>query len=418
MSILIRDVLLDGRESHVYIEGNLISEIGKKVEADIVIDGRRKAAVPGLINTHTHAAMTLFRGFADDVSLHDWLQSRIWPVEAKIRPEDVYWGTKLACLEMIKTGTTTFNDMYFHMDHAAKAVKEAGLRAFLSEGFIDLLDPSGGEEEFKKNTEILHRIENMRIDRIRPSLGPHALYTVSPESLRMIRNYADARNWPIHFHLSETEAEVSDCVAEHGKRPVSYLESIGFLCDKLICAHAVWLDGDEIKTLAKVGARISHNPVSNMKLAVGAAMPYQAMKDAGLRISLGTDGCASNNNLDLFQTMKVAALLQKHANNSPTILSAPEAFHLATKGGAEVLGINAGEIAEGRLADLVLVDLEKPELTPLHDITANLVYAASGDCVDTVICDGKVLMRGRKVEGENAILKRASEVARDLVTRE
>ena len=418
MSVLIRDVELDGQVTQIYIEENRIAEIGKAREADVVVEGKGKIALPGLVNLHTHSPMVLLRGFADDVVLQQWLESRIWPQEAKLTPDDIYWGAKLACLEMVKTGTTTFLDMYFHMDQVARAAKEMGLRAFLAEGIIDLGIPSRAEAQFKAAEEANRKIEALRSPRITPVLGPHSIYTVSEASLRRCREIADKKGYRIHTHLSETKREVDDSVAQHGLRPAAYLDKIGFLAKDVTVAHGCWLDPTEIDILAHTGTKVAHCPTSNMKLASGQAMPYAAMKESGVVMGLGTDGAASNNNLDLFEAMKVATLLQKFAHRDPTVLPASEAFQLATLGGAQALGIDAGLIQPDRLADLILVDPRRPELTPRHDDVSNWVYAAHGNCVDTVVCDGQVVMKGRRVKSEAEILERAAQVARDLVTRE
>lgn len=417
MSVLVKDVQLEGETTQIYIEGNRITEIGRKREADTVIEGRGKIALPGFVNLHTHAAMTLFRGWGDDLDLSTWLETRIWPAEAKLTPEDVYWGTKLACLEMIKSGTTTFNDMYFHMDQAAKAVRETGLRAFLAEGIVDLNDPERAAKQFRAAEEANRRIEAMKTDRITPVFGPHAIYTVSKDSLLRVRELADKKGSLIQIHLSETRREVDDCLAETNMRPAKYLEGLGFLAKDVIAAHGCWLDGSEIEVLARAGAKVAHCPTSNMKLATGAAMPYTALREAGVVMGLGTDGAGSNNSLDMFEAMKVATLLQKFATGDPKVLPASEAFELACLGGARALGIDAGIIGVDRLADLILVDARRPESTPRHSDVSNWVYAVHGDIVDTTICDGVVLMRGRRVKGEAEILDRAAQVARDLVTR-
>ena len=414
MSILIKNVLLDKKETNVYIEDNIIQEIGKKTEADYVIDGKNKAIIPGMVNTHTHAAMCLFRGYADDMKLEEWLQNKIWPLESKLRADDVYLGTKLACLEMIKTGTTTFNDMYFFMESAAKAVDETGLRSVLSYGFIDLFNDEKREKEIKKTKETVRAIENMHNDRIKPALGPHAVYTVSEEGLRWIKNYADEKDLLVHFHLAETKKENNDFIKKHNKRPVKYLNEIGFLDRKLIAAHCIWLNDDDINLLEKHNVKISYNPASNMKLASGV-FNYQKMKK--LTVSLGTDGCASNNNLDMFEEMKIGSLLQKSYFNDETIMPAKEIFSIATENGAKALGLNAGKIEEGKLADVLLIDLKKPELTPNHDLISDLVYSANGSAVDTTICNGKILMKNRRVEGEEEILEKVKKVAEDLINR-
>ncbi|HYY47472.1 MAG TPA: amidohydrolase [Thermoplasmata archaeon] len=417
MSILIRDVEVEGETTQVYIEGNRIAEIGKKREADIVIDGRGKIALPGFVNLHTHTAMTLFRGWGDDLDLSTWLETRIWPAEAKLTPDDVYWGAKLACLEMIKGGITTFNDMYFHMDQVAKATRELGLRGFLAEGIVDLNDPERAAKQIRDAEEVNRRIEAMKVDRLTPVWGPHAIYTVSKDSLLRIRELADKRGSLIHLHLSETKREVDECVVETGMRPAKYLDSLGFLAKDVIAAHGCWLDPSEIEILAHTGAKVAHCPISNMKLATGAAMPYAALREAGVVLGLGTDSAASNNRLDMFETMKVAALLQKFATGDPKALPATEAFEMASLGGAKALGLDAGVLGVDRLADLILVDPRRPELTPRHSDVSNFVYAAHANAVDTTICDGVVLMRNRRVKGEAEILERAAQVARDLVTR-
>ncbi len=417
MSVLIKDVLVEGRTTSIYIEGNRIAELGRKQEADTVIDGRGRAAIPGLVNAHTHAAMTLFRSYADDLPLQEWLEKRIWPREAKLTADDIYWGTKLACLEMIRSGTTCFNDMYFHTDRVAEAVREMGLRAVLSEGIIDLGDPARAQQQLKTAREMIRRIESMRCDRITAALGPHTIFTTSKETLVAVRDLSDAKGYLVHIHLAETQREVADCLAVHGMRPTRYLESVDLLSRKLVAAHGCWLEQEEIELLAKDGAKAVHCPASNMKLASGRAMPYAAMKEAGVLVALGTDGAASNNNLDMFESMKFAALLQKFASGDTTLATAADVLQMATLGGARALGVNAGIIEENRLADIALIDLRRAELTPRFDLASLLVYAAHGSAVDTVICDGEVLMRGRKVKGEAEVIERAAEVAQDIAAR-
>lgn len=418
MSILIKNVLCNGKISNIHIEGNLVSEIGNvNVEAEHVIDGKYKAAIPGLINTHTHAAMTLLRSYADDLALQDWLVNKIWPVEAKLTGDDIYWGTKLACLEMIKTGTTTFNDMYFHGEIAAKAVEEMRIRGVLSEVFFDLFEETKGHEGRRKVKKGIEELKRFKNGRIIPALGPHSIYTVSGEGLQWVKEFADENDLLMHIHLAETEKENHDFKEKHGKRPVPYLEEIGFLGSNLVAAHCVWLNKKDIEILAKHDVKISHNPVSNMKLSVGATLPYKDLKSAGCVVSLGTDGCASNNNLDMFESMKFAALGQKAYANDPTVMSAIEVFDMATKYGAVAMRLNAGEIIEGKLADLILLNLHAPSFIPNHNLISNVVYAANGSCVDTTICDGKVLMEEGKVEGEKIIMDRAKNVAGELIKR-
>jgi 5-methylthioadenosine/S-adenosylhomocysteine deaminase len=414
-SILVKDVLLDGSRTSILLEGERIAGIGAHGKADQVIDGRGKAAIPGLINTHTHAAMTLLRGYADDMRLKEWLEGHIWPIEAKLTEEDVYWGTRLACLEMVKSGTTCFNDMYWFMDGAVKAVEESGIRGVLSSVYIDMFTP--GESDGKRR-EVVRQLKDAKSSsRVRLSLGPHAIYTVSEEGLRWVRECSDKYGLLVHFHLSETRQEVDDCVKAHGKRPVEYLDEIGFLGPNLVCAHCVWLDGKEIRLLAKRGVKVSHCPTSNMKLSVGGALDYKALWKAGVTVSLGTDGCSSNNSLDMFGAMKSAALLQKLWWGDPTALNAAETLGMATLEGARALGLEAGRLQVGALADIVLVDLRRPQMTPMHSLASNLVYSAGGGCVDTVICDGSVVMEAGRVAGEEETLEGAAEAAARLAGR-
>ena len=388
-----------------------------RADAGTRIDGRGLLLMPGLVNTHTHAAMTLLRGYADDMPLQEWLGTKIWPLEARLTGGDVYWGTKLACLEMIRSGTVAFNDMYFFMEKAARAVQETGLRATLSHGFIDLGDPDKREKEMKATEHLISFVKRLEEPRVQVAAGPHAVYTVSPEGLRWCADLAREEGIGIHVHLSETEQEVRDCRAAHGKLPAAHLDACGCLTGRTVAAHCCWLDRDEVALLAARGASASHNPASNMKLAVNRAMPYPWMKDAGVNITLGTDGCASNNSLDMFGAMKQAALLQKFAWNAQTALPAPEVLHAATAAGGRALGIPSGTIRTGAPADLVLVNLRAPAMTPLFSEESDLVYAATGSLVDTVICDGRILMLHGVVPGEEEILSRAAKAAASLVAR-
>ncbi len=416
MSLLVKDVLLDGRKTSVYVEDNAITEIGVVCDADQTIDGRGKAIIPGFVNTHTHAAMTLFRGYADDMEFWQAWPKRIWPAEAKLTREDVYWGSKLACLEMVKSGTTCFNDMYFFPEETAKATKETGLRAVLCRLFLDEVDKQTNvsEKDVEKTLKAVKK-EGGRL--VAPAVGPHAIYSVGKDGLQWIKEYSDKHDLLIHLHLAETRKENEDCVKAHGMRPIPYLEKIGLLCDRLIACHSVWLSKAETKTLAKYDVKVSHNPISGMKLADGGVMPYPEMLEAGVTVSLGTDGCASNNNLSMIESMKVAALLQKQARWDPTVMPASEAFTMATSAGAKALRINCGFIREGMLADFVLIDLSNPRLVPGHNLIADLVYSADSSCVHTVVCDGKVLMENHLVPGEKEIIKSARKAALDLIKR-
>jgi 5-methylthioadenosine/S-adenosylhomocysteine deaminase len=422
--ILIEGVRHRGRTVDLFIDGDgRIAAVGGEVgrrsrrDAETRIDGSGHLLMPGLVNTHTHAAMTLMRGYADDMPLRDWLEGKIWPLEAHLTGEDVFWGTKLACMEMIRTGTLAFNDMYFFMEEAARAVSGTGLRATLAYGFIDLGDPEKREKEMKATERFVSAAKGMGDPRIRPAVGPHAVYTVSPEGLRWCAEFARGEGIGIHVHLAETEQETRDCLRASGKRPAAQLDACGCLTERTVAAHCCWLDRDECALLAARGVSASHNPTSNMKLAVNRAMPYPWMKEAGVNVTLGTDGCASNNSLDLFGAMKDAALLQKFAWNAQTALPAAEVLHMATEAGALALGIPSGRIEPGAPADLVLVSLRAPSMTPLFSEESNLVYAATGSSVDTAICDGRILMLRGEIPGEEEILARAAASAASLVER-
>ncbi|MFW5722892.1 MAG: amidohydrolase [Desulfohalobiaceae bacterium] len=413
-SILITNTQLNGTPTDVLIEGNRFTDIGPGLQAtaDTVIDGSHTAILPGLVNAHTHAAMTLLRGYADDMELHTWLTEHIWPFEAGLTEEDVYAGALLACLEMIKTGTTCFCDMYWHFHGTARAVEEMGLRGDLSAVFIDFGDPDRARDFQEQSFRLLKERERYS-ERVRFVLGPHAPYTVSRESLDWIKGFAADHGLRIQIHLSETAKEVADSLEQHGRRPVQLLDEMGFLGPEVIAVHAIWLDGEEMDLLAERGVKVVHNPTSNMKLCSGS-FAYPDLRSRGVVMGLGTDGCSSNNNLDMFEEMKFAALLAKHDSGDPTVLNADQALELATAGGAEVLGLDAGAIAAGKLADCILVDLTDPQMIPCHHLASNLVYAAHGSCVRTTICNGRVLMRDRVVEGEEEIIARVRETVRRL----
>ena len=420
MSILIKSVTLPSlsTKTDIYIEGNRIKTIGQSldVKVDSVISGEKKAIIPGFINMHTHAAMTLFRGIGDDMPLMPWLNEKIWPNEAKLTDEDVYWGTKLACLEMIKSGTTSFFDMYFRLDSAAVAIEEMGMRAVVSEVCFDWFKP--------EVTEACKRTITKRFQspppcpsRIRFAIGPHAIYTVSGGLLQWIHAIAKERNVPIHLHLAETEEEVRFCREQFGTTPVRYLHQLGVLSDRLFLAHVLYVDEEEIALLAEYGVKVVHNPASNMKLASGYRFLYNEMHDAGVRVGLGTDGCASSNSLDMIEAMRLASYMGKAWRKDPEVMTCDEMFDAATRAGAAMLSLEAGRIAEGAFADICLIDLNIPAFTPNFNFVSNLVNAANGSCIDTVICDGKILMQNKQVPDEEEILERAGQAAYDLIKR-
>lgn len=418
--ILIKNAFDGKGQIDLLIEGNKIARIAEHIEppsACTVIDATDKAVIPGLINTHTHAAMTLLRGYGDDLPLMTWLQDYIWPVEDQMSEEDVYIGAKLAMLEMIKTGTTCYLDMYMHPLMGAKAAEEMGLRAMISYTLFDQGNAERARLDRERSAKYLEQFKTEFSDRIMFNLGPHAIYTVSGEQLQFCHDFCTKHGLKIHLHLSETEGEVEECIKQHGLRPVKYLEKLGILSEHLILAHVIWVDEEEMDLLAKYNVSVVHNPASNMKLASGYAFKYEEMKRRGIRLGLGTDGCSSSNNLDMFTAMRLASFLGKVWRFDSTAVNADDIFASATSVGADILGIDAGTLTEGKLADLCLIDLNRPEIVPVHNLVSNLVYSASGAFVDTVICDGKILMQNGYVEGEEEIIRKAREVASRLVPK-
>lgn len=418
MSILIKNILLDKKIQDIYIDGNLIKKIGPGLEipAEKYIDGSQKAAVPGMVNGHTHAAMTLMRGYADDMPLMPWLQQKIWPLEANLTEEDVYWGAKLACLEMIKTGTTLMVDMYHHFPATAKAVNEMGIRGMLTFAGFDFNQPEKAAV-YKKTVQ--HYLESMHqySNRLKFAMGPHAIYTVSTNLLQWIRDFANHNGLKIQSHLSETSGEVEESLRNFGKTPASYLQSIGFLNEDVSFAHCIYLSDEDIKILANHGCQVVHNPASNMKLASGNRFRFSDFKKAGIPVSIGTDGTSSGNNLDMYEAMKLAALNGKVAWNDPTLWTAEDTFNCATQVAETLTGFKTGKIEVGYLADLSLVRLDVPEMVPNFNLISNLVYSANGNVVDTLICDGKILMENREVPGEKEILVQAARSAEKLVAK-
>ncbi len=367
------------------------------VPGDETIDAAGAPLVAPLLNGHTHAAMTLFRGFGGDLPLMRWLREVIWPIEAKLEPDDVYWGARLACLEMIRTGTARFWDMYWHPGATARAVTDAGLRATIGG---PLFDADG-------NTEAMQATALGNLDelagygpRIDAALAPHSIYTVSEELLRWTAERATEHELPVHIHLSETEKEVEDCLAERGVRPATYLDRLGLLDERTILAHGVWLDEEELALIAERGCTVVTNPVANMKLAVGGVFPYPAAREAGVTVGLGTDGAGSNDSLDLFSDLKLFALAQRHGSGDPTVLPAAEAWRIA--GGGARLEV-------GEPADFLLLQTTSLELS-LGDLYSD----PSGSIVDTTVIGGRVLMRGGQVPSSEEVVARAVERSRRL----
>jgi len=413
------------RQGLIAIKDGSIIYVGREIkapsfEADKIIDGSGKIAMPGLINCHTHAAMSLFRSIAEDKELSVWLREVIWPLESKLKPEDVYYGTLLSCVEMIRSGTTCFSDMYFHEDMVAKAVIESGLRCVLSPGIIEAGQKILGRILLREAVKIAKKYRGDSYGRISVMLGPHALYSCSPQLLRRVSEEAKALNIGVHIHLAESEDDSANIKNLYGKSEVELLNDIGLLRPNLLAAHCIHLSDQDVTLMAKRDVKVVYNPVSNMKLASGIPK-VKDLLDAGLTVSLGTDGPASNNSLDMFDTMKFATLLQKAKYRDPRVLPAKKVIEMATIDGARALGLSdfIGSLEVNKRADIILIDAEKPHLTPIHDIYATLVYSARGSDVDTVIVDGKVLMENRNVKtlDEHEIIKKVEERIQGLLNR-
>jgi len=411
--LTITDAVLDGERVGLRCVDGTIEAIGPEVAAqpgDETIDAGGALLSPPLVNGHTHAAMTLFRGSGGDLPLMPWLQERIWPVEAKLEADDVYWGTRLACAEMIRSGTTRFWDMYWQLEQTARAVADAGLRATIGEPLMDV----NGDEAVMREAALasLDRL-GAPGPRIGPALAPHAIYTVTENSLRWIAELAAERQVPVHIHLSETSQEVQDCVAAHGERPAAYLDRLGLLTERTLLAHGVWLDPAELDLIAERGTTVVTNPAANMKLAVGAVFPYPAAREAGVAVGLGTDGAGSNDSLDLLADLKLFALAQKHAAADPTAIAAEDAWAVATGARAPLLGAAAAPLRPGADADFLLLRGDDSNLA-IGELASNLVYAAAGAVVDTTVVAGRVLMRGGELPELEEIVARARERARRL----
>jgi len=415
--------VLDGETVGVRCAGGAIEAIGPEVVAepgDETVDAAGAPLVPALVNGHTHAAMTLFRGYGGDLPLMRWLQEKVWPVEARLEAEDVYWGVRLACLEMIRTGTARFWDMYWHPTATARAVEDAGLRATIGGPLLDV-----GRDSAEMRAATLADLDELEgfgpgIDR---SIAPHSIYTVSEELLRWAAEQASERDLPIHIHLAETEREVRECLDAHGVRPAHYLDRLGLLGERTVLAHGVWLDHAELKAIAARGCTLVANPVANMKLAVGGVLPYPAAREAGIAVGLGTDGAGSNDSLDLLADLKTFALVQRHLSSDAGVLPAEEAWAIATGAGAPLLrgatspsdaeAPAADPLAVGAPADFLLLRRDAHEIA-VGDLTANLVYAASGSVVETTVVAGRVLMRHGEVPGAAEVVAQAAERARRL----
>ncbi len=414
-----RDEILVG--SDLAVCGKRIVGVGKApddFQADRVIDGRGRLVMPGLINAHTHLAMTLMRNYADDLPFWSWLMEKVKPLEDHLSAEDVHHGAKLGIAEMVRGGTTCFHDMYFFMDEVACAVSESGIRACLSGALFDV---SGTGERLLGDACQLHREWHGSADgRISVRLGPHSPYLCSPEYLREIREEALRLECGLHMHVSESRKEVVDSIEQHGKSPVRHLAELEMFDCPTLAAHALHVDTEDLALLSRNSVHVSHNPTSNLKLANGFA-PVTKMMEAGINVALGTDSAASNNNLNLFEEMHLAALLAKAVDEDASALPAEQALRMATINGARALGLyeEIGSLEVGKKADLIMLDTRKPHLVPLHNPLALIVYSAQAADVETVIIDGRTVMENRELLtlDETGLLGETSRQAVDFVRR-
>jgi len=409
----------------VVIKGNRIIDLGKSEDIKNKYDARKEIDVncgvimPGLVNTHTHLAMSIFRGLADDLSLDKWLNEHIFPAEEKfINKDSAYWGSLLSCAELILSGTTTFCDMYFFEKETGYATEKAGVRGVIGEGIVSEF---GDENEIFANkmeltVELLDKFENSSLVSI--AVEPHSCYTCSKEILIKSKKFADENNLFFVTHLSETKKEFDDIKNKLGMSPVEYLDEIGVLDERTLVAHCVWLSDDDIEILKKRNVKISHCPNSNMKLASGIA-PVGKLLEKFITVGLGTDGSASNNNLDMFSEMSSASKLAKVSTLNPETLTARETVRMATINGAKALGIEKeiGSLEIGKKADIIILDFHKPHLTPVYNYYSHLVYSVSGSDVQSCIIDGKIIMEGRKILSFNVeeVIQKVNEIAQGIM---
>ncbi|BBB93069.1 MAG TPA: amidohydrolase [Methylomusa anaerophila] len=386
------------RTVDVAIADSVVAQVGNVDStwmAEQIIDCKDKLILPGFVNTHTHAAMTLLRSYADDMKLMDWLENRIWPAEDNLTGEDVYWGTMLAIAEMIKTGTTTFADMYFFMPEVAKAVSESGIRAVLARGMVGVAPTA--DKSLTESEEFYNEWNNACDGRITVMLGPHAPYTCPPEYLKKVISLAERLGAEIHIHLAETAGEVAECIKQYGMSPIALMKKVGLFDFGTLAAHCVHISPEDISILREKGVRVAHNPGSNMKLASGVA-PVPDMLEAKICVGLGTDGAASNNNLDMLEEIRLAAMLHKVHRLDPLAVPAATAIDMATVQGIQALNLDKlGKIEVGYKADITVFDMQNPHWYPRHDRLSLLVYAAQGNDVHTVIVNGKILLNNRQL---------------------
>lgn len=429
MDLLIKNVTvvpMDGKReviesTNIYISGNKITHIGELKEdlnVDRIIDGKNKVAMPGLINAHTHLGMSLLRNYADDLPLHEWLTQKIWPVEDKLIASDIYWGSLLSMVEMIQSGTTAFCDMYFFMEEVGKGVEESGMRGVLTRGIVEEEGQREGKLEYTRN--LYNDWHNKGDGRIKVMVAPHSPYTCSSSYLEDIVDLAVELDSEIHIHLSETKKEVDNSLKTHGKSPIKHVHDLGLFKQPTVAAHCVHANDEDIKILKENNVSAVNNPSSNLKLASGFA-PVDKMLKSGVNVALGTDGSSSNNNLNMFEEIHLASIVNKAVNMDAISVSALTAVQMATINGAKALNWNnnIGSIEIDKKADIILIDIDKPHLYPLHNIISALAYSVQGSDVDTVIVDGKIIMEKRefKTLDIEKIMYNVKKAAKNLINR-
>ena len=394
-----------------------VGDVPEDFQAEKIIDGTQHFAIPGFVNAHTHASMTLLRSYADDMKLMDWLEQMIWPIEAKLRSDDIYWGAMLAAVEMIRSGTTAFADMYGpDMERVAEVVDVSGLRGVLSRGLIGVAPDS--DKKLEENVTLYENYHGAAQGRITVMFGPHALYTCPPDYLKKIAAKAQALGAEVHIHMSETVGEIENCLKEYGKRPFAHVASTGLFENGTLAAHCVHLDDEDIDIIKKYHIRVAHNPGSNMKLASGTA-PVPRLLEDGVCVALGTDGASSNNNLDMLDEVQLAALMHKVHTLDPLAVPALTAVKMGTEYGAQALSLHdVGRLRAGDKADIVLFSMRGAAWTPCYNPVSLLAYAAKSSSIDTVMVDGKILMENGALTtmDEERILFEAQKVA-DRLTK-
>jgi len=414
-TIFLRNLCHDGKNTDILVRDGMIASIrphGEMVQVPDdaeLVDCAGKVVMPGFVNMHTHAGMSMMRGVGEDMPFHDWLAA-IWKIEENLDEEYVYHAVRVACLEMIKTGTTTFNDQYWYLPMAYKAALELGVRPVLSYVICDRHDPQEAERQRRECREMYEASKAWT------GMGTfvtavHAIYSVSESMILWAKDFARENNLKIHLHLSETEKEVLDCMKQHGgMSPVEYLDSLGVLGPDVIAAHSLWLSDRDVEILGKRGVTCVHNVNSNLKLTSGYKFRYNELRDAGANVCIGTDGCASSNNLDMLEAMKTSAIVQKAWRKDSAAMPISELISMATSNAGKALGLNIGKIEEGALADLIIIDTDSYHFMSPAPFEANLIYSAHSDCIDSVICNGRFVMRNRVVPAEHEILAQARKV--------